>query len=149
MNNTANPMSESRTLCPFSPAVILTGFGAILLAVIAGGTVGDAIPHQRHGSRDPFADTFIFAFVFLAGIGMAVWRKGRMRDRWTSLGIVQFVIVCFAIAYSNFPEFDVSWLAYGSRLVVVPFALGLLIVHLISFLSAGYRRLGPNRAVKF
>ena len=114
-------------------AVAFGGFGAVLLAVIVGALIADFIPHEHQGRLDPFADRFIFGSVFVVGLLLGLWRRLQLRELWVSVAITQVVVFLIVAAYTGF--FDISgwWLLYGSRLVVLPFALALLILYALSF----------------
>ena len=114
-------------------AIAFGGFGAVLLAVVVGALLGDAIPHEHQGRLDPFADRFIFGSVFVAGLVLGVWRRLRLRELWVSVAITQVVVFHIVAAYTGFLDISGWWLLYGSRLVVLPFILALLVLYVLSF----------------
>ena len=114
-------------------AVVFVGFAWILLAVVVGALIGDAIPHERQGRLDPFADRFIFESVLVTGLVLGVWRRLRLGELWVSVAIMQVVVFLVVAAYTGFLDISGWWLLYGSRLVVLPFILALLVLYVFSF----------------
>src|SRR5436190_21344785 len=90
-------------------AVAFVGFGGVLLAVVVGALIGDAIPHKHQGRLDPFADRFIFGSVFVAGLVLGVWRRLRLCELWVSVAITQAVVFLIVAAYTGFLDISGWW----------------------------------------
>ena len=113
--------------------VAAMGFFGILVAVVAGAFIGDAIPHEHHGRLDPFVNTAASVAVFLAGTGLGMWRRLRLVELWVSLALVQLTVLLIVGYFTGFTSIFGWWFFYASLHVSLPFLLALVVLYAISF----------------
>jgi hypothetical protein len=113
----------------------LVSFIGVLFALIAGGFIGDMIPHEHRDRLDHFIDIIVSVVIFLTGIGLGIWRRLYLAELWVSLALVQLAAILVVGYFTDFTYIFWGWLLYVSLITTLPFLLSLLLLYGVSFIK--------------